>query len=63
MAGLDHVYNVDIIIHLVRCFDHLQQAHYHEDYNPLRDLIEVEQELMLKVRYTLLSPLAHSSML
>lgn len=49
MHGLDHLYHCDVYIHLVRCFDHLQHAHYHEDFHPLRDLLEVEQELMLKV--------------
>jgi hypothetical protein len=49
MSSVDLLYDVDIIIHVIRCFDNIHHAGYIEMFDPLRDLKYVEQEMMLKV--------------
>ncbi len=49
MSSIDILYDVDIFIHVIRCFDHIHHACYIELFNPLRDLKDVEHEIMMKV--------------
>ncbi len=50
MSSIDLLYDVDIMVHVIRCFDNVHHASYVETFDPLRDLRVVEQEIMLKVR-------------
>ena len=51
MTSCDLLYDVDILIHVIRCFDNVNHASYIESFSPIRDLKDVEQEIMLKVRW------------
>jgi GTP-binding protein YchF len=44
---LSHVRNVDAILHVVRCFDDPNVPHVDGSVDPVRDIEEVETELML----------------
>ena len=44
---LSHVRNVDALIYVVRCFDDLGIPHVAGDVNPVRDIDQVDTELML----------------
>jgi GTP-binding protein YchF len=47
-AFLSHIREVDIIIHVVRCFDDTNVIHVEGDVNPERDINIIEDELLLK---------------
>ncbi len=44
---LSHIRNVDAILHVVRCFDDPNVPHVNGSVDPVRDIEEVETELML----------------
>ena len=44
---LAHIRNVDAIVHVARCFEDPNVPHVHGTVDPLRDIEEVETELML----------------
>lgn len=45
---LSHIRNVEVILHIVRCFKGDEIVHIEGDVNPLRDLETVELELIFK---------------
>jgi ribosome-binding ATPase len=45
---LSHIREVDLIIHVLRCFDNPNIIHSQEKIDPLEDFDTIEQELMLK---------------
>lgn len=47
-AFLSHIREVDLIIHVVRCFDDDDIIHVEGDVNPERDIRIIEEELILK---------------
>lgn len=47
-AFLSHIRDVDLILHVVRCFEDSNVAHVEEDIDPLRDIGTIEDELILK---------------
>ncbi len=47
-AFLSHIREVDLIIHVVRCFDDDDIIHVEGDVNPERDIAIIEEELILK---------------
>ncbi|HCD51398.1 MAG TPA: redox-regulated ATPase YchF, partial [Balneolaceae bacterium] len=47
-AFLSHIREVDLIIHVVRCFDDDDIIHVEGDVNPERDITIIEDELILK---------------
>ncbi len=47
-AFLSHIREVDLIIHVVRCFDDDDIIHVEGDVNPERDIRIIEDELILK---------------
>lgn len=44
---LEHIRSVDIILHVLRCFDNENIAHISGSIDPLKDLLTVETELIL----------------
>jgi len=47
-AFLSHIREVDLIVHVVRCFDDENVIHVEGDVNPSRDIRIIEDELILK---------------
>lgn len=47
-AFLSHIREVDLIIHVVRCFEDDDIIHVEGDVNPERDIAIIEEELILK---------------
>ena len=47
-AFLSHIREVDLIVHVVRCFDDENVIHVEGDVNPTRDVHIIEDELILK---------------
>lgn len=47
-AFLSHIREVDLIVHVVRCFDDPNVIHVEGDINPARDIRIIEDELILK---------------
>jgi GTP-binding protein YchF len=47
-AFLSHIREVDLIVHVVRCFDDENVIHVEGDVNPTRDIHIIEDELILK---------------
>jgi len=47
-AFLSHIREVDLIVHVVRCFDDENVIHVEGDVNPKRDIHIIEDELILK---------------
>ncbi len=47
-AFLSHIREVDLIVHVVRCFDDPNVIHVEGDVNPKRDIRIIEDELILK---------------
>lgn len=47
-AFLSHIREVDLIIHVVRCFEDDDIIHVEGDVNPERDITIIEEELILK---------------
>lgn len=47
-AFLSHIREVDLIVHVVRCFDEENVVHVEGDVNPTRDIHIIEDELILK---------------
>lgn len=47
-AFLSHIREVDLIVHVVRCFDDTNVIHVEGDVNPTRDVHIIEDELILK---------------
>lgn len=47
-AFLSHIREVDLIVHVVRCFDDQNVAHVEGDIKPKRDIHIIEDELILK---------------
>ncbi|MEL7834759.1 redox-regulated ATPase YchF [Fodinibius sp. Rm-B-1B1-1] len=47
-AFLSHIREVDLIVHVVRCFDDDNVVHVEGDVNPTRDVHIIEDELILK---------------
>ncbi|NIT57374.1 MAG: redox-regulated ATPase YchF [Aliifodinibius sp.] len=47
-AFLSHIREVDLIVHVVRCFDDENVVHVEGDVNPKRDVHIIEDELILK---------------
>ena len=47
-AFLSHIREVDLIVHVVRCFDDKNVVHVEGDVNPGRDVHIIEDELILK---------------
>ncbi|PAU95577.1 redox-regulated ATPase YchF [Aliifodinibius salipaludis] len=47
-AFLSHIREVDLIVHVVRCFDDENVVHVEGDVNPKRDIHIIEDELILK---------------
>lgn len=47
-AFLSHIREVDLIVHVVRCFDDDNVVHVEGDVNPTRDIHIIEDELILK---------------
>jgi GTP-binding protein YchF len=47
-AFLSHIREVDLIVHVVRCFDDQNVIHVEGDVNPKRDVHIIEDELILK---------------
>ncbi|SMO90487.1 redox-regulated ATPase YchF [Fodinibius sediminis] len=47
-AFLSHIREVDLIVHVVRCFDDSNVIHVEGDVNPTRDVHIIEDELILK---------------
>ena len=45
---LSHIMQVDLIIHVVRCFEESEIIHVHNHLNPLNDFDDIIAELMLK---------------
>ena len=45
---LSHIRNIDLIVHVVRCFENENITHVENDLNPIRDIEIIETELMLK---------------
>tara|TARA_B110001454_G_scaffold140497_1_gene130475 strand:+ start:1575 stop:2666 length:1092 start_codon:yes stop_codon:yes gene_type:complete len=45
---LSHIRNVDIVVHVVRCFENDDIAHVEGDINPIRDIEIIETELIIK---------------
>ena len=45
---LAHIREVDVILHIVRCFEAENVSHIEKDLNPQRDIETVNQELILK---------------
>ncbi len=45
---LSHIQSVDMIIHVVRCFDNSEIEHVHNRIDPINDIQVVELELILK---------------
>ncbi len=45
---LSHIREVDVVVHVVRCFDDPDITHVDGDVNPVRDIEVVETELVLK---------------
>ena len=45
---LSHIQEVDLILHVLRCFEDPDITHVHDEINPLADLEIVNAELMLK---------------
>ena len=45
---LSHIRNVDIVVHVVRCFDNDDITHVEGDINPIRDIGIIETELIIK---------------
>jgi len=52
-AFLSNIREVDLIIHVVRCFDDNDIIHVEGDINPMRDIHIIEYELLLKDLETL----------
>lgn len=47
-AFLSHIREVDLVVHVVRCFDDPKVIHVEGDVNPRRDIRIIEDELILK---------------
>ena len=45
---LSHIRNIDVMIHLVRCFDNKDITHVEGNVNPIRDIGIIETELIMK---------------
>ena len=45
---LSHIRNIDVMVHLVRCFDNNDITHVEGDVNPIRDIGIIETELIMK---------------
>ena len=45
---LSHIRNIDLIVHVVRCFENENITHVENNLNPIRDIEIIETELMLK---------------
>ena len=45
---LSHIRNVDIVVHVVRCFENDDITHVEGDINPIRDIGIIETELIIK---------------
>ena len=45
---LSHIRNVDIVVHVVRCFENNDITHVEGDINPIRDIGIIETELIIK---------------
>ena len=45
---LSHIRNIDLIIHVVRCFENDNITHIENNLDPIRDIEIIETELMLK---------------
>ena len=45
---LSHIRNVDIVVHVVRCFENDDITHVEGDINPMRDIGIIETELIIK---------------
>jgi len=45
---LSHIRNVDIVVHVVRCFDNDDITHVEGSINPIRDIGIIETELIIK---------------
>jgi|TARA_B110000263_G_scaffold20421_1_gene16130 GTP-binding protein YchF len=45
---LSHIRNIDVMVHLVRCFDNNDITHVEGDVNPIRDIEIIETELIMK---------------
>tara|TARA_S200000501_G_scaffold166165_1_gene156564 strand:+ start:8016 stop:9107 length:1092 start_codon:yes stop_codon:yes gene_type:complete len=45
---LSHIRNVDIVVHVVRCFDNDDIAHVEGSIDPIRDIGIIETELIIK---------------
>ena len=45
---LSHIRNIDVMVHLVRCFENTDITHVEGDINPLRDIQIIETELIMK---------------
>ena len=45
---LSHIRNLDIVVHVVRCFENDDITHVEGDINPIRDIGIIETELIIK---------------
>ena len=45
---LSHIRNIDIVVHVVRCFDNDDITHVEGSINPMRDIGIIETELIIK---------------
>ena len=45
---LSHIRNVDIVVHVVRCFDNDDITHVEDSIDPIRDIGIIETELIIK---------------
>ena len=45
---LSHIRNIDVMVHLVRCFENTDITHVEGDIDPLRDIQIIETELIMK---------------
>ena len=45
---LSHIRNIDLIVHVVRCFENDNITHVENNLDPIRDIEIIETELMLK---------------
>ena len=45
---LSHIRNIDIVVHVVRCFDNDDITHVEGSINPIRDIGIIETELIIK---------------
>ena len=45
---LSHIRNIDLIVHVVRCFENENITHVENNLDPIRDIEIIETELMLK---------------